>query len=62
MEGGEILDDEPEDEELEEDRPIRRKKKKPVKKGVPLWVWLTAGGLGLGYFLCVSAAPVSCGT
>ena len=51
LEGGEILDDEPEDEELEDDRPIRRKKKKPVKKGVPLWVWLTAGG-GLFLFLC----------
>jgi Zn-finger nucleic acid-binding protein len=50
-ESGEILDDEPEDDEPEEDRPRKKKKKKPKKKGVPLWVWLTAGG-GLFLLLC----------
>ena len=55
LDGGEILDDEPEDEEEpEEDRPVKRKKKKkPVKKGVPLWVWLVGGGVGLMFLLCL---------
>jgi hypothetical protein len=47
----EDFDDEPLDDEEEEARPIKRKKKKLKKKGVPLWVWLTAGG-GLFLFLC----------
>jgi phage FluMu protein Com len=47
----EDIDDEPLDDEEEEERPIKRKKKKLKKKGVPLWVWLTAGG-GLFLFLC----------
>jgi hypothetical protein len=50
-ESGEILDDEPEDDEPEDVRSVKRKKKKPKKKGVPLWVWLTAGG-GVFLLLC----------
>jgi hypothetical protein len=59
LEGGEILDDEPE-EEPEEDRPAKRKKKKkkPQKKGVPLWVWLTASGLGLLFLMCLGCGGV----
>jgi hypothetical protein len=49
----ETLDDEPEVDEPEDDRPAKRKKKKSVKKGVPLWVWLTAGGLGFLFLMCL---------
>jgi hypothetical protein len=47
----EPLDDEPTDDEPEDNRPAKRKKKKIQKKGVPLWVWLTAGG-GVFLLLC----------
>ncbi len=40
------------DDEPEGDSPVRRKTRRPIqKKGVPLWVWLTAGG-GVFLLLC----------
>jgi hypothetical protein len=57
LEGGEILDDESAEDEPEDDRPVKRKKKKPQKKGIPLWVWLT-GGAGVLLLLCCGGCGI----
>ncbi len=55
--GGEVLDDEPEDDEPDDDRP--RRKKKPKKKGgVPVWVWVTTGVVGVLFLMCLGCAGI----
>src|SRR5947209_8121074 len=52
-ETGDVVDDEGADDEPEEDRPARRRKKPKKKSGVPVWVWVTSGVVGVIFLLCL---------